>query len=85
MNAEINQRIEDKMIQLMEYTLDALLERAKSGDITSAEAAVCARMLKDNDVTIGVTEAEIDEGVKDALADAVGNATVIPLPFAKEA
>ena len=83
MQADISKRLEDKMATLMELLIDDLLEKAKDGTITSAEASNAVRLLKENGITIAITEGTVPQSTMDKLAEMneEGGSTI---PFPKE-
>ena len=81
MNIEQAKRLEETLTQAMEFTAQELLNRAKDGTITSAEAAVVAKLCKDNQITIDLTTGELPEEVSDKLADSEDDGLTNVLPF----
>lgn len=83
MKADVSKRIEELLVELQECTIKELLDRAKDGSITSAEAGTVVQLCKLNNVTIDITEGDIDAETKDALKGALEDESVI-VPFASQ-
>lgn len=75
--------MEDLLVDLHLKSIQLLLQKVEEGTATSGEIGQAVQLLKLNDVTIDITEAEVPEGIKDKLKDSIAGETVIP--FAKEA
>ena len=86
MDAEISKRLEDKMVDLMEQLIDLLLDRVKDGTITPSEATNAVRLLKENGITIDITDADLPDGVKDGLKDILtdDDGKPLPIPFPQQ-
>jgi hypothetical protein len=83
MQTEEAKTLEKILTEALEETARCLLQRAKEGNITSAEAAVVAKMCKDNNINTDVLEGVTNNNVGAEMDATEDDGLTNTLPFPK--